>query len=748
MSHPSKSRSTIARSTLIRMAVRIGVVIALTTLVSYLHILRTIRTESLEHLARHVAERSQREQAIFVIAEDSHALIKQAFEERLRAGSQEDPTFRFDSLFELRPDGTIRNRPQGFDGTRMPGAWVAPGVNADTGFRRRLLAAYDVMAQYGPAYRTRHINTFIMLTEGVNVLYWPEVPNWTQDVASDFPLLTFEYYTLSRPQENPQRRMAWTRSYKDDTSGKWLVSAVTPVDLEGRHVATLGNDVLVDDLLSRTLVDRLPGAYNIIFRDDGQLIAHPEIKLDGGTVGYDILADRPPEGSRTGLPTAEQQAHLRSIFEAVKGRASGQTVVELPEHGEYIAVARMQGPGWNFVTVLPEHVVSSKAIEAARYVLVFGLVSLLLELLIMYWVLRDQISRPLRSFTQATAQVAAGDFGVSLETSREDELGQLARSFELMAQAVRQREEALRQANEGLEQRVEERTRELKDVHQQLMRTARQAGMAEIATNVLHNVGNVLNSVYTSAQLTRERMSKMKLEQVGRVAHMLQEREGELATFLTQDDRGRHLIPFLDRLGQNLLDDRGELLELLDDIGRYTEHIGDIVKVQQNHARMPRLQEPVSLSELVEDALRFTSSDLARNQVKVERQLAPLAPVLTDKHKVLMILVNLFSNARYAMDGVPPEERRLTVKLEPSASDRVRIEVRDTGVGIAPELFTRIFQYGFTTRQEGHGFGLHSSALAAQELGGSLTVHSEGVGQGATFVLELPLRSPGGPHGV
>ncbi|WNG31750.1 HAMP domain-containing protein [Cystobacter fuscus] len=729
------------------MAVRIGVVIALTTLVSYLHILRTMRDESLEHLARHVEERGQREQAIFVLVEEAHALLKQAFEERLQAGSQEEPTSRFDSMFEPRPDGTIRTRPQGFDGTRVPGVWVAPGVNADTAFQRRLLAAYDVIAQYGPVYRTRHANTYIALTEGVNVLYWPEVPNWTLEVSPGYPLLSFEYSVISRPQENPLRRMAWTRSYKDDVSGKWLISAVTPVDQDGKHIATLGNDVIVDDLLSRTLIDHLPGAHNLIFRDDGQLVAHPDIKLDSSTGGYNILAAQQPEGSRPGLPTAEQQAHLRSIFEAVKRRQPGQTVVGLPEYGEYIAVARLRGPGWNFVTVLPESVVTSKAIEAARYVLVFGLVSLLVELLIMSWVLRDQISRPLQTFTRATAQVTAGDFGVSLETSREDELGQLARSFEQMAREVRQREEALRQANEGLEQRVEDRTRELKDVHQQLMRTARQAGMAEIATNVLHNVGNVLNSVYTAAQLARERMNGMKLEQVGRVAHLLQEHQGELTTFVAQDPRGRHLLPFLDKLGQNLLDERGHMLELLGDIGRYTEHIGDIVKVQQNHARMPRLQETVSLPELVEDALRINAAGLSRHQVKVERQWASLPSVLTDKHKVLMILVNLFSNAKYAMDGVPPEERLLAVKLElAAAADRIRIEVRDTGMGIAPEQLTRIFQYGFTTRQEGHGFGLHSSALAAQEMGGSLTVRSEGAGHGATFVLELPLNPAGLAH--
>jgi C4-dicarboxylate-specific signal transduction histidine kinase len=309
-----------------------------------------------------------------------------------------------------------------------------------------------------------------------------------------------------------------------------------------------------------------------------------------------------------------------------------------------------------------------------------------------------------------------------------------------MAGQVQQREEQLRQANEGLEQRVEERTRELKAVHGQLVQTARQAGMAEIATNVLHNVGNVLNSVYTSAQLARDRVGELRLEHVSRVATMLEERQTDLTTFLTLDERGRNVLPFLDKLGQNLQKERQEILTLLEDVGRYTEHIGDIVKVQQNHARTPRLTEPVQLSTLVDDALRINAAALTRHHVKEVRHLRYLPPVMTDKHKVLMILVNLISNAKYAMDATPAEQRLLTVRMECPVPDRVRIEVQDNGMGISQEMLTRIFQYGFTTRADGHGFGLHSSAVAAQELGGSLTVHSDGPGRGAMFTLELPYQ--------
>jgi signal transduction histidine kinase len=721
------------------MGVRIAVIIALTTLVSYLHMLQTLRTEALAQLQQHVSERSQREQSIFVLAEDNHAAFNKALEERIRALAREDVSSRFDSLFVRLPDGTVRSRPEGFDGTRMVGVFVPPNVTLDAELRTRILAIYDVLCSYGPAFHVRFQSTYVSLPEGAIVEYWPEYPTWGRDLAPDFALAETEYFSLGLPENNPRRQTSWTGIFEDSISKMWMVSVSTPLDMGGRHVATVSHDVLLNELMDRTINDHLPGAYNVLFRDDGQLIAHPKLKLEDANGAYNILsATEQPDVAARRLGSLENAVHLRSIFERVKGHAPEQGILELPEHGEYVAVTRLRGPGWYLATVLPESVVSQPAFLAARYVLLLGLLSLLLELVIMYWVLQQQITRPLLDLTQATDKVAAGDFQVALNTSRKDELGQLARSFQLMADEVRRREEALRQANEGLEQRVEERTRELKDIHAQLVKTARQAGMAEIATNVLHNVGNVLNSVYTSAQVAKERMTGMRLEHVGRVANMLQERQGDLSSFLAQDERGRHLMPFLDKLGQNLVDERQEIVSLLEDVGRYTEHIGDIVKVQQNYARTPRLHESVNLADLVEDALRINSAGLTRHQVKVQRHLASIPPMLTDKHKVLMVLVNLVSNAKYAMDDVPVAERLLTVKLEQTTADRIHIVIHDNGMGIAPELLTRIFQYGFTTREEGHGFGLHSSALAAQELGGSLTVHSEGAGKGATFTLELP----------
>jgi signal transduction histidine kinase len=715
------------------MGLGVAGIIGLTTLVSYLYMVQSLRAETLRHLETYVSERAQREQALFVLAEDNHALLKTAMVERLQALGQEDPNPRFDSLFMQLPDGTVRSRPERFEGRRMPGVFISRGVRLDDALRRRLLAVYDVLSQYGPSFRTRFTNTYVTLPEGLLAIYWPESPQWALEAQTDSPVTTLELFTISLPGNNPARKTAWCGIFADTVIGSWMVSVSTPLDVEGRHIATFSHDILLKELMVRTLNDRLPGSYNMIFRDDGQLIAHPELMKEDATGTYDILKADAPPGPR---------AFLRSVFEKVKSRRPGQSILEDEEDDAYVAVARLKGPEWNLVTVLPRSEVTQPAARSARYVLVLGALALLLELGIMYWVMKVQLTRPLQGFTRAADRVATGDFKVEMDTSRKDELGQLAQAFQVMADGVQRREEALRRANDELEQRVQERTREVRDIHRQLVDSARRAGMAEIAINVLHNVGNVLNSVQISAQLVQERMSELRLGSVRKLGALLEEHRSDLPGFLTQDKRGRSIPTFLSQLGQSLEEERQEMNTLLEEVRRHTEHIGTIINLQRSYAQAPQVLERVALGELLEDAVRINAAGLALHQVRVERHLAELSPVVTDKHKVLMILVNLISNARYAMEQKPPEERRLTLKLERLAEEHVLIEVSDTGIGIAPEQLTRIFQYGFTTREGGHGFGLHSSALAAQVLGGSLTVHSDGPGKGATFKLELPGQPP------
>ena len=261
--------------------------------------------------------------------------------------------------------------------------------------------------------------------------------------------------------------------------------------------------------------------------------------------------------------------------------------------------------------------------------------------------------------------------------------------------------------------------------------------MAEIATNVLHNVGNVLNSVNVSAGLIVESVKKSRASSLAKVAILLQEHTDDLGAFITNDSKGKHLPAYLAQLADHLVADQEAIVGELDSLRRNVEHIKEIVATQQSYATFGGVKEMIDVVNLVEDSLRINEGAMRRHRVEVIREFEKVPPMNVEKHKILQILVNLLRNAKYACQESDREDKRLTVRVA-DGDGRVKISVSDNGVGIPPENLTRIFSHGFTTWKNGHGFGLHSGALAAKEMGGSLSVRSDGPGQGATFILELP----------
>ncbi len=279
---------------------------------------------------------------------------------------------------------------------------------------------------------------------------------------------------------------------------------------------------------------------------------------------------------------------------------------------------------------------------------------------------------------------------------------------------------------------------ELEKLNQQLVQTSRQAGMAEVATGVLHNVGNVLNSVNVSAMLLSDRITKSRITHLARVASLLQENAADLGRFITSDPKGQKIPAFIRQLSERLGAEQTELLSELDGLTKNIAHIKEIVAVQQSYAKVSGVIEALPATDLVEDALEMNGAAFDRHGVVVERDFSEVPLVRVDKHKVLQILINLIRNAKYAVSESPRRDKRIVVRIGNCGENRVRIVVEDNGIGIAPENLARIFAHGFTTKKDGHGFGLHSAALSASETGGALSVHSGGLGQGATFTLELP----------
>jgi C4-dicarboxylate-specific signal transduction histidine kinase len=306
----------------------------------------------------------------------------------------------------------------------------------------------------------------------------------------------------------------------------------------------------------------------------------------------------------------------------------------------------------------------------------------------------------------------------------------------------RQRLEAMveqRTAELSEQIRKEEHARaELAQAQQCLIELSRQSGMADAATGILHNVGNVLNSVNVSATLVVDAANEIRTDNLEAAIAMLREHADNLTEFVGGDPKGQRVLPYLAKLAGHFQQQRGNLISEAHSLHEMVGHMKEIVSTQQTYAKLSGLIERVSLSELVEDAIRIIQPGFDRHNIRLTRdfQTVPLADM--DKHKVLQILLNLLRNAKQAISDSQSAQRQIRIATCQHGVDRVRIEIRDTGVGIPAENLTRIFAQGFTTKAGGHGFGLHASALAAQDMGGSLWAESNGPGEGATFTLELP----------
>jgi len=308
----------------------------------------------------------------------------------------------------------------------------------------------------------------------------------------------------------------------------------------------------------------------------------------------------------------------------------------------------------------------------------------------------------------------------------------------------------LRRTNRALAAEVEERKRiqaEVEQAQKQLLEASRKAGMAEVATNVLHNVGNVLNSVNVSADLLAERVRKSQLDTLPKLAELVAEHAHE-PNFLAEHEKGKMVPAYLKRLSGCAMAEKGETLKELDSLRQNIEHIKEIVAMQEEFSELAGFTESIKLTDLVEDALRPNERAFAEARVRLVREFHENVTIVVEKHKVLQIIVNLIRNAKDACEDSGNDGRQVGVRTSRAGTDRVRIEVRDNGAGIAKENLTRIFNQGFTTRKSGRGFGLHGAANAAREMGGSLTAQSDGPGLGAIFTLEFPIDEASAVEGA
>lgn len=685
--------------TLLQMIVRITAIVIVASVISYFYVKHNLESQTLEQLQQYVQEWGARESAIFVLAQDNLRAFARDYRKRLEQFGDRDPQARFEELFVGREDGSTRLRERFFASSSVTGV-IGKYVDLDADLQRRLVVGYDLLAQYGPAWQNRFANLYITTPEHAILIFWPDKP-WGLN-ANSWEINA--KLALNEPDHDPvsiidDRRLArattWSTLYFDYAVNDWMVSTTEPVNSGGRYQLSVGHDMLLHELIERTINSRIEGTYNILLREDGRLLAHSRfmdaIQAQNGSLSVAMANDAP----------------LTRVFDLVKGHPQ-QAIIDNPQDHAYLAVTRLEGPGWYLITVFPKAIIAERAFLTARLILILGVLALLTEIATTFFVLRTQLAKPLNSLMKATNRVAAGDFNIHLDDRRSDEIGRLARSFNTMSEELSARESALSERtaklaslNLRLEQELEERKRAEREIARQreaLHQSEKLNALGSLLAGVSHELNNPLSVV------------------VGR--SIMLEEEATDAQFKT-------------KLGK---------------IRQAAERCARIVKTFLSIARQqPPERKPVSLNALLEAAVEMTAYSLHTADIATVLELDPALPELSaDGDQLTQVFTNLIVNAQQAlMEVAPPRRLTVSTSFKPAART-ASVVFADNGPGVPEAVRSRIFEPFYTSKPSGTGtgIGLPFSYGVIVSHGGRIELDS-GEGEGARFVITLPLVVPG-----
>lgn len=464
----SLPEGSLTRKTLIQVAISATLIVTAATGINYWQIFSTLRNQKLEQLEEYVVERVAREQQIFQLATDNHEILKREIIDRLTSKNRDNDELEkeFNRLFVRNSDGVIRNRPENFDGTNEAGVYIGKSAEITDEIRHKVINLKQLVESYGRAWHSQFQSTFVMTPENITVVYWPEVPTWAQDADANFYMPKQEEYIVANLENNPERKTVWTDPYFEEVSQLWLVTSSTPIDINDRPIATLGHDVRLNALIERTVNNNIEGGYNLIFTDDGQLIAHPELmdKIQDRTTPYKIIEF--------------ENSNLKDIFQLTTSTPQQQIIINNAGSGEYLAVKKIAGPDWYFVSVFPKSVLTQQAVKLALVNLLIAAILLLALLVIFSTILNTEIATPLNKLIEATYKISEGDYNVDIEENRKDEIGRLAQSFNLMAAEIATKNGELKTALDNQVQSVRQVTNTMNELTDFARSSATQASEA------------------------------------------------------------------------------------------------------------------------------------------------------------------------------------------------------------------------------------------------------------------------------
>jgi diguanylate cyclase (GGDEF)-like protein len=457
-------KQSLTMDVMLQMAVRVSIVIIVVSALTYWHIYKTLVSSTIDGLEHYIQERGQRESGIFQLAESNHQIFRATYLAHWQQDFFYNDAF-FWHVFERRPDQTIHLQKKAYDGYFNHSGLISKDVTAYIGanapiennaFRKKLLLAYTMVDHFGVAWTRQFANLYVSMPENVNIVYWPGV-RWADNTTSKLNVLSEEWVYITTRQNNPERKSVWTGLYYDPTALEWMVSLETPIDITPTNTLNVGHDILLNALFDRVFNDHLSGTYNFIFREDGRLIAHPaKTKEMNRTRGMLMISQ---------LKDTQLHHYFQTLQSNIKNKQKDYFIVESDD--EFLAVTKIDGPGWWFVTVYPKSLLSSPSLKAARFILIVSLFALVIELIMLYLVMMKKVVGPLETFMDASSAIEGQRYEkitsnvLPLPDHLDNEIGKLAKLFKSMSGSLQHFRSDMQRLTHSLEDQVKVRTREL-----------------------------------------------------------------------------------------------------------------------------------------------------------------------------------------------------------------------------------------------------------------------------------------------
>jgi len=457
-------KQSLTMDVMLQMAVRVSIVIIVVSALTYWHIYKTLVSSTIDGLEHYIQERGQRESGIFKLAESNHQIFRASYLAHWQQDFFYNDAF-FWHVFERRSDQTIRLQKKAYDGYFNHSGLISKDVTAYIGanapiennaFRKKLLLAYTMVDHFGVAWTRQFANLYVSMPENVNIVYWPGV-RWADNATSKLNVLSEEWVYITTRQNNPERKSVWTGLYYDPTALEWMVSLETPIDITPTNTLNIGHDILLNALFERVFNDHLSGTYNFIFREDGRLIAHPaKIKEMNRTRGMLMISQ---------LKDTQLHHYFQTLQSNIKNKQKDYFIVESDD--EFLAVSKIDGPGWWFVTVYPKSLLSSPSLKAAKFILIVSLFALVIELIMLYLVMMKKVVGPLETFMDASSAIEGQRYEkitgnvLPLPDHLDNEIGKLAKLFKSMSGSLQHFRSDMQRLTHSLEDQVKVRTREL-----------------------------------------------------------------------------------------------------------------------------------------------------------------------------------------------------------------------------------------------------------------------------------------------